>query len=107
MVGTDYPIHLSRVAPERDALLLVGELAGPATFRFLGCPRLVTGDALQHVRTTALSPGKGTATAIVPIPGDPALVGTSFHARWLVSDAGGGRGFVAATAVLRVEIQSP
>jgi hypothetical protein len=108
-VGSQYPIHLSDVAPGRSAVLLVGNVdraAGPPLGLLgPGCLIRVTPNALFPATTSQIGPDRGAATVELAIPPNASLEGIRFEAQWVVLDTSGDP--VALTRTLRVTITGP
>jgi hypothetical protein len=102
-IGRIHPIHLSGIAPETEARLLLGTLqpVPPILPRTGGCTPLVRATDVHRVFAKQVRPGEGVATVHVSIPNNPALIGMTFHAQWLI---GGPRRW-STSRVLAIEIQ--
>jgi cytochrome c peroxidase len=94
-----FRIGLGRAAGSREALLLLAPATALGT-SVRGVPlALDPATALQKlVVTTRAGAGRGTATVFLPLPPSPAVLGSTFHAQWLVSDPGSAAGFCATRA---------
>ncbi len=105
--GRSLPVHLSRVAPDRAALLVIGKAAS-----VLGrpvspyCAVSVEPSTVIGAKTRAVRPGEGATTIELSFPNDPSIVGAAFHLQWLVLDGESNTTVRSATRVLRVEIQA-
>ncbi len=84
-IGEKCAVQLSRVEPGLHAFLLVGELAaGPHHGE--PCSVLVSPGVTLPAKTYELDPGAGIATATLAIPPLSELIGTIFHAQWVISN---------------------
>ncbi len=102
LVGSAVQIHLGGLAPGSLAVLSAGELVRGPRSRMPGVCRAAVIPLFLFVRPVSeVAPGVGIATASVPIPADQALIGTSFHAQWLVPGLGGP---AATSAVLECQL---
>ncbi len=112
-IGSDLPVHLSRVAPGDRAILLLGDV-GPGSFgepirkASFDCGVGVSVNSWIATVAERVRPGEGAATVELPIVDDPSLVGSVFFAQWLVfGREGEGRGVKAASRSLRIRILAP
>ncbi len=107
-IGATFPLHLSRVKPGETAVLVLGDPRAVLSERFASsrdCALGLLPMSLLRTPTQEVRPGEGAATVELAIPNDPTLVGTAFHAQWLVLDGPEGLRPKASTRILRVEIQ--
>ncbi len=114
-VGTTSSVNLSRTAPGRPALLLLGfssvawwGIPLPLDLGFLGmpgCDLLISPDLPIAFSTTAFGPGNGRAVAPIAIPADPVLAGGQFYAQWFVAGPGPGLFPGSMTRGLAITVQ--
>ena len=98
-IGKDYDINLSNVVPGLTAFLAIGFsnttwMGVPLPFDLgvigmAGCDLSVSPDAVFTALTREVTPGLGAATVDNAIPNDPALLGSTVYAQWLVLSAPG------------------
>lgn len=110
--GRSLPIHLTDVAEGQDAVLTVGlqrrrTLASPLPGQlpqgpFALCQSWIRADARYPARATSVRRGTNVATVEVPIGTDPALVGTTFLAQWVL----GGRHGPGVSRALEITVQA-
>lgn len=103
-MGRNYPIHLSGIEPDSIAWLLLGDLAqsNPRLASRSKCTALVQSRDIRLALAKTIRPGEGVATELVSIPNVTDLIGTRFHAQWLI---GGPRRW-STSRVLEIEIQA-
>lgn len=96
----EFKLGLGRAMPRMPAMLLLSPAVAPPGTALGGVPLSVDpGQAFSKLLlTTRASAGRATATEVVPLPTDPALLGLTFHAQWLVRDRGAAAGFCTTQA---------
>jgi hypothetical protein len=90
--GTTLTIYLSQIAPEQEALLLLGSsstawrgLSLPVALpRFGNCPLFIAPEQRVRAVPREVRPGEAVARVDFPIPNDPSLIGHATFAQWFV-----------------------
>ncbi len=106
-----FALQLRDAPPGADAFLLLG--VSDATWAGVtlpwaipgsaGCSVLVSGDVIAGpVPTGGTGPGTGAASMALPVPPDPAAVGSVAYAQWAVSDPA--QASVAVSRGVRLEV---
>jgi hypothetical protein len=94
-VGETLTLYLSELAPEHEVVLVLGTSASSWRGRALpyplprygGCPLRVASEQRLRVPLREIRPGEAVAELALAIPNDPALLGATAYAQWLVRAA--------------------
>lgn len=111
-IGANFPVHVSRIEPDDRAILLLGapgasSFGEPIRTLLRDCGVGIAAPIWMPAHVDRVRPGEGAGTIELVIPNDPALIGTAFHAQWVVLEGPRRRQVKAVTRLLRVEIQAP